>query len=383
MARRKRLLHIGLMLNRGAEYGYRAALGIVRYFRERGGCEFHPLPAERGALETTRALIKFDGLIVHASSPKQCVLARSFGCPVVNMSTRARAQDLPSVVTDDVAIGRLVAEYFVAQGFRSFGFLGMEGTGFADDRRKGFVEYLSEAGFGCRVAANELLMVGSRGDREWLRGLTKPVAVMAANDNRGWHLVAQAVAFGLHVPGDIAVVGVDNDLFDCGMPPVSLSSVDPGFDNVGYRAAQCLHDMIRGGRPPPQPILLPPRRIVVRHSSDVLAVRDGLVAAALRHIRQHSHEPISIADMAEALHVSRRRLERRFVEVLGRSPGTELRRARVMLARELLATSDISVADVAERSGYSDAKVFGDAFRRVAGMSPTAYRRLIPLPDPS
>ena len=115
-------------------------------------------------------------------------------------------------------------------------------------------------------------------------------------------------------------------------------------------------------------------RDVVRRSSDFLAIADTGVARALQYIHNHAAEPIGIDDVAEAVSISRRSLERRYREALDRAPGDDLRSTRVSLAKQSLIETDLPMPHVAERSGFSDAKVFGMAFRRQTGLTPTAFR---------
>lgn len=123
-----------------------------------------------------------------------------------------------------------------------------------------------------------------------------------------------------------------------------------------------------GRRAPARPIHVPPVGVVQRQSTDTAAVDDSLVANALRHIRAHAHDPLKVSDLQKALFVSRRLLEHRFTQALGRTPVVEIRRARLEHVRRLLIETDLPLAVIAERTGYQHLEVMVRAFQRQFGL---------------
>jgi LacI family transcriptional regulator len=122
-------------------------------------------------------------------------------------------------------------------------------------------------------------------------------------------------------------------------------------------------------------VLFPPTGVITRQSSDLTAIGDPDVAAAVTFIREHAEEPIGVADILKVVPISRRALEQRFAATVGRSPHQELRRARLELARQLLLTSETKLREVAEKCGFFDLSNFTQAFRLHTGYTPAAYRR--------
>ncbi len=131
---------------------------------------------------------------------------------------------------------------------------------------------------------------------------------------------------------------------------------------------------MRGERPPEKPILIQPQGIVAHQSTDILAVEDEDLAAAIQFIRDHANEPIEIADVLREVAVSRRHLERAFEKVLGRSPAVEIRRRHIEQAKRLLTETDMQIPDVAESAGFRSATYFSYIFHREVGLSPLKYR---------
>jgi LacI family transcriptional regulator len=210
---------------------------------------------------------------------------------------------------------------------------------------------------------------------EWLRGLEKPIGILAGYDELGCHLLTACTRCGIRVPEDVAVVSAGNDpvLCETSIPP--LSSIFLDAQRIGYEAAAVLDRMMRGGKAPARPIRLPPAGLAARRSTDVMTVGDPEVAEALRFIRENACSGTRVASIVERIGLSHSVLERRFRKVLGRSPKAELLRVQISQARQLLVESDMPLKEVAHRCGFGSEKYFSDAFLRETGDRPGAYRR--------
>jgi LacI family transcriptional regulator len=205
------------------------------------------------------------------------------------------------------------------------------------------------------------------------------VGVFTCNDVWGVQISEACRGARLNVPEDVAIVGVDNDDLLCELSRPSLSSVAVPSEEVGYRAAEMLDGLLRGKPPARRPVLLPPRGVVARQSSDVLAIEDPEVAAAVRFIRGArsggTPRPLATSDVMESVAVCRRTLERRFRQCLSRGIGDEIRRVRLDRAKRLLCDTDLPMSAVAEASGFADGKHLSVSFRRALDLTPSAYRR--------
>jgi LacI family transcriptional regulator len=181
---------------------------------------------------------------------------------------------------------------------------------------------------------------------------------------------------GLAVPEEVAVLsGADDELF-CEVTPVPISAVKLGCEQIGYRAAAELDEMMRNpdGRPPAE-VLIPPQGVVERRSTDTLAVEDAAMVKALRFIRENPARIMNVTDVARQAGLCRRALELRFQSLLGRSPATEIRRVRLELAIDLLQRTNLSVGTIAEHSGFSSPEYMASVFRSQLATSPLHYRK--------
>ncbi len=315
-----------------------------------------------------------DGLITMIPDEPTFRRIEQTGKPMVCVSSLLPTLHEVSVLTDDYAVGQMAARHFLDRGFRHFGFCGhSESTppaSFVVERGRGFTDTIEAAGFTVQSALH------MDGLTDLLRSLPLPAAVFTANDELGIRAIARAERIGLRVPEQIAILGVDNDDLLVESGSVSLSSVSlPNF-KIGFEAASLLDQIMRGETPDKTLIQLPPVEVVTRKSSDITAIADPDLTAALAFIRQHAAEPIDVPAVVAAVPVSRRVLERRFQKYLQRSTLEEIQRVRIERACTLLIDTELSVSEVGTASGFSCRSRFHAAFVRTTGQTPKTFREL-------
>jgi LacI family transcriptional regulator len=370
-------------------YGREILAGIQKQARRHPGVEFRVWRMPQQDFWSDPVSLEADGMIVHVTTAERDKLLRAMDRPVVNVSGLLLRSALPRVMSDDAAVGRLAAEHLLELGFARFGFVGVDGHGYSIRREAGFRERLGLARFDCEVfthgacrapreswEANAGLLEG------WLRSLKPPVGIMVCNDVHARRVVGACCRLGLRVPEEVAVIGVDNDDMESGQSAVPLTSVMLGAERIGFEAAAMVMRLMNGKPPPAGPVQTLPLGIARRHSTDVLAIADQEVARALRFIRDKAVvEPVGVRDVAREVAMSRRLLELRFRKALGRSPYAEILRVRIVRASELLAQTDLSMSEIAEAAGFTDARLLCVSFHRKTGMTPTAYRDQFRLRD--
>jgi LacI family transcriptional regulator len=302
--------------------------------------------------------------------------------PVVDVRNAIAGLDLPGIGPDNGAIAQLILRQFVDIGLRQFAFCAAphRENRFLDARARSFIQLVEAAGYSCevyqpRAGRQTGWEQGQNRLAQWLRRLPKPVGVMACDDDRGLLVLDACLRAGIQVPDEVAVIGVNNDEHLCGLSNPALSSVDVGAERIGYEAAAMLDRLMAGENAPNTIVELAPRRLVIRQSSDLIAISDPHVAAALRLIRLRATEDIAVSDLAHALDISRSTLERRFLKLLGRTPKQEIVRARLARAKELLIQTDLPLAAIAERVGFQSPGYFCEVFHEKVGCTPGVFRR--------
>ncbi|MDP9173996.1 MAG: XylR family transcriptional regulator [Planctomycetota bacterium] len=320
------------------------------------------------------------GVVMQIRNREQADKLAASGVPAVNVSNVLTPPAQPAVFPDDVATGRLAATYFLDRGFKNFAYFGYPAHRYSEERMEGFVQTITKAGYECtifpRSGERAPTPEGERRERrEVLATLPQPLAAFCRNDACAKETVKDAIELGLLVPDQIAVLGVDNDEINCELSGVQLSSIRLNTEQIGYEAASLLAKLIAGQAPPAEPILIPPIEVITRRSTDVLALADVEVAAAVRFIRDRGGREINVEDLLERTSLSRRSLEMRFRKALGRSPYQEIRRVQIERAQLLLSRTDRPVGEIADACGFKEARQLSTAFHDRIGLTPRQYRR--------
>lgn len=376
----RRFKRVALILGQDLGYCRQVIRGVQAFAGERGNWIFRDAPPD---LSLIPALAEWEpaGIIAHLFDPEVAKALMGLGKPIVNVTSTLDLK-LPLVEVDHVAIGAMAAEHFLNSGFRNFGYFGSSVAGFSRDRERGFRQRLTSEGLRVSAQYAEYLPRPAPGSswaevderiRQWLLDLPKPVAVLASNDVPARELAEMCRMLKLHVPEDVALLGVDDDEFECGLCFPPLSSIATPSERVGYEAARMLNELMEG-RQVESPLFLPPKAVVVRQSSDIVAVDDPELSAVLRRIRQRAAENVGVGDIIADVGASRRNIERKFKRVMNRTILDEIRRVRVERAKRLLSTTELPMPAIARKCGFDSARRLAVVFREIAGTTPTSYR---------
>lgn len=98
-------------------------------------------------------------------------------------------------------------------------------------------------------------------------------------------------------------------------------------------------------------------------------------AIARRYLDTHYSQNITLDSLAEATHTNKYYLSHIFRDCFGRSPINYLTQKRLEVSRELLSSTDHSIAQIASSAGFASQSYFSQTFKRLTGMSPNQYRR--------
>ena len=365
--------------------------GILRYAHQYGPWEFHMITGlfEEQGIRRTREW-GCTGAISLAETKSHVQAVLSAGVPVVFLNPpkhllgpRSPLTQYPSVVRDQPGVGRAGADYFLNRQYTNFAFVGdVKNKPWSFERMKGFMERVKERG--CRCDVYPLPPRNERNDfgmeqkrlRAWLRNLPKPVALMAARDLRARQVLDTCMDSRISVPHEIAVLGVDNDEILCETTTPSLSSIPLNGENTGYECAKLLDEQMRGTGSTKESCVLTLGMVsvVTRRSTDTTCVSDPLIARALAFIEASFSQPLTVADVARHLNISRRLLEMKARKFLGRTICEEIQRTRLNRARSMLRNTKLTVSEIAFDCGFYDPSHLGLWFRKAFQISPSAFR---------
>ena len=379
------------MIESSRTYGRELVRGIMRYSRLHGPWVFPWVFYKQDLFYVARGSERAELEHLKRWGP-QGIISRDtrdieelakWGVPLfVAVAMRPPSADRNNIVTDNRAIGRMAAEHLLERGFRNFGYCGFDDMYWSSVRGKYFAECVSEAGFSTnfyrqpKSPANRLWYREEAILTEWLRGLPKPVGIMACNDDRGQHITEACVNAKFDVPYEVAVIGVDNDDQVCDISNPPLSSVALDIEKAGFKASGLLDRMMAGEKMSPQTVIVSPGRVVMRQSTNIVAVEDKLVSQALNYIHHHAKRLIQVDDVVKHLSVSRRNLHDKFMKSLGRTVYDEIKRVRIDLICQMLIETDLSISDIALSLGYDNTNHIARYFKQKMKMSPLDYRKL-------
>lgn len=359
-------------------YDYEVNRGVAAYAREANWI----LNDVAGHTHDIPPNWRCDGLLVsmpEKPSPSQMqVLER--GVPLVDLRIEYPGR-LPRVVLDNEAIGRLAAEHLLSRGFTDLAYYQAYAAQVEEERMAGFRKAVEAAGKTFHhVNLAKAPAQARRGERrlsylaQLIRHLPKPIGVMGQYDGAASEFVIACELAEVPVPEHVAVVGADNDPITSELGIIPLTSVDTNRYRHGYEAAALLDRLMKGERAPDQPIRIPPKDVVVRRSSSILAIKNLHVSRALSFIWEHYIQPIQVKDVVQATGISRRSLFALFHQHLGRTVMDEITRLRISEAKKLLKESGDKTYAIAQSCGFSDARHLNKSFQRAVGMTPTEFR---------
>jgi len=378
--------HVALIVETSLAYGRGLLQGIGQYIRENGPWSVYL--EQRSLYDPPPPWLhgwKGDGIISRASAPAMAKIIVDTGIATVDLNEEVIGLGLPLIYNDHHLIGRMAAEHLLERGFTHFGYIGFEGIEWSRRRQQGFVATVTARGFRCEVHENPRSMSRHGGHprweeelervARWVGELPKPTGVMACNDFRAVQLLDACRRAAVAVPEQVAVVGVDNEDVACELCNPPLTSVIPDAERIGYEAAQLLDQLMKGQKPSFQEKYVPPRGLVTRQSTDVTAINDPIVAAAVHFIRRHACDGIGVDDVVEASNVSRSVLQRRFRALMTRSIHDVILGIRLERVKQLLTDTTLPLPDIADRTGFNHSEYLSMVFKQRTGQTITAFRR--------
>lgn len=349
--------------------------GVSEYARKHGPWRVDLDERPRPEMLRRRKLGEFDGIIFDGSNLPLRKAVRKTGLPAVAVATPKAIKGIPTVVSDHEGIGRMAAEHMLDRGLTEFGYVEMTTGPFAHPRGLAFARELERRGRRCAFfePPDDWKDIPAALER-WLADMPRPVGILAEEDRRALPVISAAGLRGLRVPEEVAVMGINNEELIAELSWPTITSIDHGAGRIGFDAAGLLERLIRGEEIPPL-LTVPPVRIVERHSTELMAVDDPYLAEALRLIRRCAADGLNTNEVLDTVPVSRSTLENRFKEVIGRTIHAEITRVRVERVKTLLRTTDLDLAAIASRTGFSYVSHMAKVFRNATAQTPTQFRR--------
>lgn len=372
-----------LLVETSRAYGRGVIEGIAKYADEQGNWSLHF--EDRSLHDRLPFWLKHwkgNGVIARSTTPSQRHEIQQLNIPCVELFGATS----PEVCCDDILVARMAAEHFLSRGLYHFAFFAPEMPWWCTHRFKQFERCLHLFGHSChcfrrkRHHTQTLSPTWNASDdrllKDWLLQLPKPVGLFAATDAYSLTVLGACRRLGIRVPGEVAILGADNDKTICLSVTPRLSSIDVNNALTGYKAAELLDLRMKKKKTSSLiPILIPPAYVVERQSTDMVAIDDDDTTEALVLIRKYATEGITIAEVARRVGLSQSTLTRRFHRYFGYSPEQELVRCKIDYAKRCLRETTLPTYTVGKKAGFTPPEYFARAFKREVGMTPNQFRR--------
>ena len=358
--------------------------GIIRYSEHHG--PWHLSVEARGS---DKLCIppgwKGHGIIARIGTRRMLDELEATGLPVVNVSAIDLPRNsFPQIITDYRKSAQLAVQHFRDRGFRRFAYSGLPQTGFGRRHRDAFRQAVESLKFTCDVYEPRRSKGGAQHARErqdhtiaWLQSLTKPVGIFTWGTDPGRDLLEACRVANISVPSEVAVLGGNFDELLCDAAWPSMSGILVPSEQIGREAAALLDRLMHRHKPPSRPVLIPPTGVVEKRSTDTLAIDDPDVAQALAIIRARAFQSIQVSDILKEVPVSRRSIERKFSQILGRTPVEEIRRIRMAKAKSLLAETTMPMQAIATACGFATYNYLTRVFTLENGITPRDFRKRV------
>ena len=383
---KKKLRKVILLIPSGREYDRGVLRGIIEYAQIHGPWIFYEEPppylstSEYNQRLAHMQAWKADGLIAQQFNSREIT---ALHLPTVILcATSHLPSKIYQVRTDNEAVGQMAVDHFLGLGFKHLAYCGLDGMEWSSERAKAFSHHASKAGIETNLyqpftpRSGESWYTEEQYLGDWLAALPKPVGLMVCNDDRA-RMVAEICRLrNILVPGDISIIGVDNDEHVCNRAHPPLSSVALATERAGYEAAAMLDKILAGRQINKRIIVAHPTRVIARQSTDLIAINDTNLVKALRFIHENSNRIIHVRDVAATAGISRRVLQDRFRDALGRTVLNEINQSRIKTISRMLIDTDLTISAIAAAIGYEADAHLARFFSRCTGITPSKYRRL-------
>lgn len=375
-----------LLIDFAEEYSRGLLKGISRYSKEHGPWIFCRMPLFHretvgidGILEWAREW-GADGIIGQLYNDKDIDKIVQAGIPVIAQDFQERFETIPNITGGYREAGIMAAEYFLKKGFKNFAFYGFQDIVWSRERAQGFEERLKKAGYPVEyfdhhtAESGDLWYYKPSSLSQWLKSIPKPIAILACDDRQGEQITEACRHSGIHIPSEVAVLGVDNDEMICELSDPPLSSIHLNVEQGGYDSAKLLDHIIRNGMAGSYDIIVKPLQIVTRQSTDIYATNDHHIASTLKYIHQNIERNLQVDEVVRQVPLSRRSLEKRFQHITGFPIYKYIYNLRMEKFTQKLLETDLTVFEIALDMGLNDSKNVARQFRQVKGCTPIEYR---------
>jgi len=379
------MIKILVLIDTSTEFSRRFLTGLIRFSNENGPWIFYRLPAyyktlygEKGIVERIKEW-KIDAVIAQWEYEEIDFLEK-LNIPVFLQGYKNVSDRFSKISGDFNSAGIMAARFFHKRRFTNFAYYGDKGYFWSKARAESYRREVEKLGGNYFYFESEILnsMQWSRSHielDEWLLSLPKPVALFACDDNFALQVTEMCKVNNIDIPGELSLLGVDNDELICNLSHPSISSIVTDDENGGYLTGRKLYQHILNKNNHPFNIVIEPIRIELRQSTEKYNVSINYLTDVIDYIEEHITSNITIGELTRIVFLSRRNLENKFREATGTSIYQFILDKKMDYITHELLNTDKSLLDIAIDIGFKDVRSLYRNFKKYKGDTPTSFRK--------
>lgn len=327
-----------------------------------------------------------DGIIANFDDPDIADLLKHVQIPIIGVGSsyhgKSSYPNVPYVAADNFSIIESAFNHLCAKGISQFAFYGLPSNRYcrwAGVREEIFKQILAQKGYegfiyqGLSTSLDNW-QEGLDKLSKWLLSLPMNTGIIAVNDARAHHILQACDRAGIKIPEELCLIGIDNEEVINDLSMVSLSTVKQGTEEMGFNAANLLQKHFIKGNVPICPLLIAPKKVIARRSTDYRSIQDPYVIQAIHYIRDHACKGIKVEQVISQMQISRSNLEIRFKSSLGKTIHAVIHEEKFNQAKYLLLESSLSIQTISQQCGYPSVQYFYFLFKKRYGMTPKDFR---------
>ena len=330
--------------------------------------------AQPSYLDTNTPWKKFDGVLTVTINIDKLKSMLNDGGKVIGLSllspeeTREKADAV--VASDELQICSVGAAYFLSKGFSNFACC------LDKNREKLFRLQMQKNGIETVysfTSTSSKIDVDLESRIEFIRKLPKPCAflIQTVLFAERWNEVIHRS--GVKVPEELSILGIDDHEYICNTHSPRLSAIDTSGYELGFRAVETMAKLLKGESVPHMTLIAPKKRVVERESSDYYAVSNEKLRQIILFSRKHIGEGLTVRRLADEFSMTVTSLDELFLRHLRNTPKRFLIELQLKQAEKLLKQGNLTIAAVAQESGFATLKSFYDFFREYHNMTPKEW----------
>ena len=319
----------------------------------------------------------FQGMIAmyhHDPAVRAYIREKSKHVPTVILGTQNPGVKAPMVMPDNFAAGILAADHLYNLFHKHYAWFACDMCLSGKERKSAFEKRLSELGFSCTDLTCGKDAVNAKNVLQKLKHIPKPVGVLARDDHDAAVLIDLCQRAGLRTPEEVAVIGVGDLESLCAFSPLPVSSISLDMDELGFRSAAVLDELMQD-RPVPNKTVIPPGPLTRRLSTGCLAITQPHLRQVVNRIDRDFKTLMTMDDLAATAGISRRQLYLLFESEMRCSPCDYLLNVRLEHAQKLIVDNKLHLNEIAQVCGFNTPRTLHRIFLQRFGLSPSKWSK--------